>query len=164
MEAVKERDHRKGQFRNSKRNTAANYRVFKTARAYAQFHFTILHLWLSALPPGKEYPPRAHWLVETQELYDLCLPFLENQKLADERRGRFPVHKVVQERMQMVIPEGVTCLIYDRDTNELVCSVVRNFSGSQPLLEWVSSVVGEGVDTRKSVRVRYRANSSLVLC
>jgi hypothetical protein len=152
-DSMRERNQRKATFRKQKQKTAKNYRVFKTCHAYAQFHFTILHLWLSALPVGQEYPPRAHWLVETQELYDMCVPFFENQRLADERRGRFPVHRVIQGKMQMVIPEGVNCLIYDRETNQLVCSVVRNFSRSKALLDWVSAVVGEGVDTRKSVRV-----------
>jgi hypothetical protein len=154
-DSLEERKARKASFTKDRKAAAANYRVFKTCRAYAQFHFLVLHLWLSALPAGKEYPPRAHWLVETQELYDMCVPYLEHQKLADERRGRFPVHCVVEGNMQMVIPEGVSCLIYDRETNALVCSVVRNFSRSQSLLNWVSSVVGEGVDTRKSVQVRY---------
>ncbi|KAH6905424.1 hypothetical protein BKA70DRAFT_1431051 [Coprinopsis sp. MPI-PUGE-AT-0042] len=81
----------------------------------------------------------------------MCLPFLKSQRLADSHGCCYPIHLVEWDRLQFVIPEGLTCLIFDKVTNELVGSVACNFSKAESLLEWVCSIVQEGVDTRKSV-------------
>ncbi|KAH6903261.1 hypothetical protein BKA70DRAFT_1433773 [Coprinopsis sp. MPI-PUGE-AT-0042] len=145
--AIKTRNKRREGNQIERRNVGVSYRVFKTPTSYAQFHATVVRLWLSALPKGSEYPPRAHWVAESQEVYDMCLPFLENQRLADSRGRRYP-HPPRRVGSPPV-------------TNELVGSVVRNFSKSESLLEWVCSIVQEGVDTRKSVRLE--DSGSLVL-
>ncbi|KAH6883659.1 hypothetical protein BKA70DRAFT_1471172 [Coprinopsis sp. MPI-PUGE-AT-0042] len=151
-DANKERRRRRELMQRYKRFAGAAYVVFKTPQAYAQHHITVLRLFVSALPQGHQYPPLGHWVAETRAIFDQCHPFLRGQRLADARGNRYPVHLLEAGRLVHTIPENLTCLIYDANTKQLIASVVRNFSQSPTLLEWVGETIQEAVDTRKSVR------------
>ncbi|KAH6897887.1 hypothetical protein BKA70DRAFT_1115822 [Coprinopsis sp. MPI-PUGE-AT-0042] len=154
--AASERRTRRNRDHAQKQKVGRDWIIFASPTAYEDFHRTTLYWHIKKRPPAAAYPPPRVWLVENQELYDLWAGFLENQKLADPRRHggeRDPTFLVDEDQLDIVIPEDLNVVLIDKRTNEVVASVVRNFSRSPAMLSWVQGVVREAAETRRSVRL-----------
>jgi hypothetical protein len=137
--------------RQEHRGVAANL-ILKEPQRRVILHGA-LHHWLPALPCGKEYPPRGHWVTTTPELPSIWAPWFANCEQADKRLPRRPVLLLDPNRIQFEIPAGVSCVIRDKDTNEIVFARYQNFSGHQGILNWAHDLVCRVASHRRNVRV-----------
>ncbi|KAJ3501973.1 hypothetical protein NMY22_g18743 [Coprinellus aureogranulatus] len=100
-----------------------------------------------------EYPPRNHWVASSQELFDLWYHYLRNYEQPDGRLKRHPLMLLDREKLNISIPEDLSCCLYDKETKELVFVVIRRFSNHRAILDWASRIVQNAAATRKSIRL-----------
>lgn len=65
----------------------------------------------------------------------------KTKSMPDKRTNRGKIQQLEDGKLAMSIPPNVTCLVYNVNTKQLVLSVVRNFSGSQVILDWAYNMV-----------------------
>ena len=99
------------------------------------------------------YPPRNHWVVESQAILDLWKHELCHGKLHDKRTKRHPIHFLDSAKLAANIGPTEDAFIYDAATRELICAVIRNFSSLAGPLDWVDFIVQEALAYRKPTRV-----------
>ncbi|RXW19245.1 hypothetical protein EST38_g6615 [Candolleomyces aberdarensis] len=142
----------KSSARRVRRDVANHLFVTKTPTEYATLRHGIAEFYHDRLPPGEEYPPQGHWVAKTQSIFDTWEVYLRNTPLPDKRMKAKPVHLLDRSRMVQSIPEDLSCIIYDKTTNEPVLVVMRNFSGLAPIRRWASEIVSRGAAVRRNVR------------
>ena len=114
----------------------------------------------------KEYPPSGYDIYETDNVRQMWKAYREVTPYPDRRGGRTwkPFHKLDPNSLQYIVRANKSIVIYDKKTKQIVCLVIRNFSGSKAeVLKWVNEVIVENVDLHKSVRIS-SFPSSILAC
>ncbi|TEB26005.1 hypothetical protein FA13DRAFT_1636803 [Coprinellus micaceus] len=147
--------HQRGiqNYRTGGRLLIASVLLFKDPVRMDAFTRTVATIWVFALPDGKEYPPKGHWIAEAVEEFTIWDRYFENEDRPDQREKRKPVHLVDPARLQLVIPAEVTCFLRDRETGEFVFANKRTLCSNPAVLEWGASCVAEAVGTRRNIRL-----------
>jgi hypothetical protein len=164
--AVASRRRARKKRHTQKQNVGSHLAVFKTPLQYAKFHSLIFHFYVKRRPSGCEYPPAEKWIAETEAAYRVCVPFFRNQNLHDKRRKggkKATVHRLKDKELDLIVPEDLSVVLYDADTNKPFASVVRNFSNSKPTLAWMRRVVDKAARSRRTARVSSHLPSVLFL-
>ena len=107
------------------------------------------------------YPPRYHWMVESDEIDDKWREHIEKGRQPDKRRRRYPLFRVDPSQLQLDVSPDESVLVYDKD--ELVLAVIRNFCGHPGLLSCIDSIIKRAVDHQKNVRVSTLSKLQLIL-
>jgi hypothetical protein len=98
------------------------------------------------------YPPLGSWVCETQQIYDLWSYHIKHAPQADKRLKRKPMMIVQPHRLTYDILPNQGGLI--KVGERIVGMVVRDFCEEPAVKSWAEGVVAEGVEKKKSVRVR----------
>jgi hypothetical protein len=104
----------------------------------------------AALP--ESYPPLGYWVSETQEIYDQWVDHIKHAPQPDKRLKRKPMMIIEPHQLCHDISPDQSVKIMDGE--RLVAMVVREFCAHLPVLRWAEAVVAEGVEKKKSARVR----------
>lgn len=99
------------------------------------------------------YPPVDEWVAETPEIAAMWQARIERGKLHDDRGYRREIHILDPERLQYDLQPEESALFVDKVTGKLVMAVIRNFCRDQGVLDWLTDIILENVDARKSIRV-----------
>ncbi|KAF8351718.1 hypothetical protein F5887DRAFT_874065 [Amanita rubescens] len=99
------------------------------------------------------YPPRNHWVIESQAILDLWKRELCHGKLHNKRTKRHPIHFLDPSKLAANIGPTEDAFIYDAATKELICVIIRNLSSLVGPLEWVDYIVQEALVYRKPTRL-----------
>lgn len=121
-----------------------------TARQTARFS-TAKHIYIPRL--DTPYPPRNHWVADTQDTRDMWERHLSVRRLRDKRTGYHPMHLIDYTRLAANILPGEDVFIYDSTTRLLACAVIRNFACLPGPLAWVDFVIQEAIAYRLPTRV-----------
>jgi hypothetical protein len=112
----------------------------------------------------KPFPSPRTWICETPEIYSLWNKFIKSGGLVSDKRLKQGIPRLVREEdMTLVIDENTSCIVRDKDTNEIVLLVLRDFCANMDLLDWVDEVIREVVSTRRNVRVSASRNTSFLI-
>lgn len=142
------------------RRLAASVHLYKSPAYLGAFAATLAVLWVDPLPASAPYPPPRYWIAESQETFATWDRYFDNAPLADKRKKRQPIHLLAEEKLQLVIPAGLSCLLRDRKSGSLFCVVIRDFCPNPDILRWARRSISAAVSVRKSSRVR-GSNSSV---
>jgi hypothetical protein len=110
------------------------------------------HLYIPRL--NEPYPPKNHWVVETQPIWDMWKHHLTHRKLHDKRTGKHPMDLLDYNKLAANIPPGNDAFIYNATTCSLICVVIQNLCCLHDPLAWVDYVVQEAVDHRRPTWVQ----------
>ncbi|TEB03940.1 hypothetical protein FA13DRAFT_1602247, partial [Coprinellus micaceus] len=136
--------------RREVRGLAHNTFIYKSPARYAIL-IGFAHLGIDRA--AQEYPPRNHWVASTHELFLVWESYLKNYDQPDSRLARHPLMELEPSRLQMSIPEELSCCLYDKKTNKLVFVVIRKFANHRSILDWAKRIVHRAVTTCKSIRL-----------
>ncbi|KAH6893796.1 hypothetical protein BKA70DRAFT_1118610 [Coprinopsis sp. MPI-PUGE-AT-0042] len=142
-------------YRALRKKFKSEWLLFKTIEAYKNFHSLVFHHRIKRRPPGGETPQVGKFVAEWPGVAKTARKLFAKMPLADRRRlkGRKPkVGELAEGDLSLVIPEDLNVVLIDDETDDIVLSVVRNFSNSPAMLSWVKGVVTEAVASRRSVR------------
>ncbi|KAH6905607.1 hypothetical protein BKA70DRAFT_1430466 [Coprinopsis sp. MPI-PUGE-AT-0042] len=130
--------------------------LFKTIKAYKNFHSLVFHHHIKRRPPGGKTPQVGRFVAEWPGVAKAARKLFAKMPLADHQRlkGRkLKVGELAEGDLSLVIPEDLNVVLIDEETKDVVLSVVQNFSNSPAMLSWVKGVVMQAVASRRSVRV-----------
>ncbi|KAG2018864.1 hypothetical protein CC2G_008245 [Coprinopsis cinerea AmutBmut pab1-1] len=127
--------------------------LYKNPARLDHFRTTVATFYLHRLPEGQEYPPRGCFVAEGVSTQSSWATYIRNSQKPDKRGKRKPVHLLDKSKIAFEIPAGLTCIIRDADTREVVFSVVRNLSGLAPMLAFAKEVIEQAVSERRSIRL-----------
>ncbi|KAH6908719.1 hypothetical protein BKA70DRAFT_1426611 [Coprinopsis sp. MPI-PUGE-AT-0042] len=153
--AYKERQQNLLYYRALRKKVMSEWLLFKTVEAYKNFHSLVFHYRIKRRLPGGESPQVGKWVAEWPGVAKAARKLFAKMPLADRRRlkGRKPeVGELDDGGLSWIIPEDLNVVLIDDETDDVVLSVVRNFSNSPAMLSWVKGVVSEAVASRRSVR------------
>ncbi|KAH6876953.1 hypothetical protein BKA70DRAFT_1127823 [Coprinopsis sp. MPI-PUGE-AT-0042] len=154
-EAVTHRRRLQNKSHSKRQKIGSHFAVFKTPEQYAAFHALVFHYSVERRCPKFEYPPAGYWIAEDAATFRVCDPFFRTQPLHDARRHggkRHEVHLLNASMLSLIIPEDLNIVLYDIETHKPFASIIRNFSNSQPMLQWMKRVVDEAVASRRTAR------------
>lgn len=106
-----------------------------------------------------EYPPHRRDVCETEEIKTVWTEYRHGRPHPDRREakangGSWPSMVILDEtKLQKVVGEDESIIIYDSETQEVVAVVLRDVCGDPGVLEWVTGVIQENVGWRRNVRV-----------
>jgi hypothetical protein len=126
----------------------------RDARQTARFA-SARHIYLPRLP--KPYPPRGHWVVDTEHIKKLWTPELVHGALHDKRTKRHPIEVLDHTRLALNLLPGEEIFIHNAANGSLACIIMRNFASLPSPLAWVDYIVQELVTYRHPARVRKSA-------
>jgi len=128
-----------------------NWKSTKRAARQAARFASAAHIYIPRL--HDPYPPRGHWVADSQLIRSCWEYELQCVRLHDKRTGRHPMHIIDYTRLAINVLPGQDVFIYDAATRALICVVVRNFSFLPDPLAWADYIVQEAVDYRLPTRV-----------
>ena len=110
---------------------------------------------LSKLSKPEIYPPRNHWIYESEEIRALWHDYLLHEKQPDTRLRRHPLLKLEENRLKLDIARSQSAIIQDEAIGEIVAMVYRNFMPGQyySIIEWVNQTIMTSIARKKSARV-----------
>ncbi|KAF8315567.1 hypothetical protein F5887DRAFT_1072859 [Amanita rubescens] len=128
-----------------------NWKSTKRAARQAARFASAAHIYIPRL--HDPYPPRGHWVADSQLIRSCWEYELQCGRLHDKRTGRHPMHIIDYTRLAINVLPGQDVFIYDAATRALICVVVRNFSCLPDPLAWADYIVQEAVDYRLPTRL-----------
>ncbi|KAJ3547346.1 hypothetical protein NMY22_g1689 [Coprinellus aureogranulatus] len=137
--------------RSDRRQVVRAHLLYRSPQRFAIL-LGIAHLGVRRLPKGQEKPPRGHWLAPDEAVLQCHDSYLSYRELADKREKRYPIIQVDSSQL-FVIPEELSCCLYDLDTNKLILVVIRNFGGSRFVCSWAGRLARWGATTRRNLRL-----------
>jgi hypothetical protein len=117
----------------------------------ATFLSTVQVIHLS--PLTAPYPPKYHWMVESDAIADKWRYYIEEGKQPDERAPRYPLFHVDPLKLQKDVSSDESIIVFDKTTHKLEMLILRNFSNHPALLDHLGNVIRRAVEYRKSMRV-----------
>jgi hypothetical protein len=121
------------------------------ARQTARFA-SARHIYLPRLPTP--YPPRSHWVADTEHIKKLWMPELVHAKLHDKCTKRHPIEVLDHTRLALNVLPGEEIFIHNAANGALACIIMQNFASLPGPLAWVDHVVQESVTYRHPAQVR----------
>ena len=99
------------------------------------------------------YPPKYHWIVESKNIDDQWRKHIETSPQPDKREKRHPIYHLDRTKLQADAGPDRDAIFRDKESNELVMVVIRNFTKHPGLLEYMDDIIKANTEYRKSVRV-----------
>jgi hypothetical protein len=101
------------------------------------------------------YPPKGKWICESEEIHDLWHYHLRYDPKADNRLPRHEPIVIDHSKLQRVIPADQSCIIRDKDSDDIVLIVLRDVVADMGVLDWLDDIVAEATATRRNIRVSF---------
>ena len=105
----------------------------------------------------KPYPPPEKDIYETEEIAEIWRNHRYGKKHPDKRgkaHGKWPeMERLDEKKLALTVEAEDSVIVRDEKTHQIVAVVLRNFTGDEEVLEWVSSVADENVGIRRGIRV-----------
>ncbi|TEB19572.1 hypothetical protein FA13DRAFT_1820850 [Coprinellus micaceus] len=114
--------------------------------------FVCFHLYVKALPDAELYPPPGVFVAMTRRMARTWEPDLKAARASDTRKSPADTEVLDRSRIQLTIPEEVSCVVHDADTNEVVLVVVRNFCANGAILAGIALAGSRALSCRNNVR------------
>jgi hypothetical protein len=131
---------------------------YKTpGKSVASYVCAIFHV--KRLPASRAYPPDGKFVSLSQEMSAAWKSPLEKANEADKSRPPPHIHVLQRRYLRLSIPAGLSCVVYDEGTGELILVAVRRFCGIAAILDAITLIVRRTLDLRNTLRV-----SSSSLC
>jgi hypothetical protein len=102
------------------------------------------------------YPPSGHDIYETATAQQIWKEYQETAPCPDPRGGKTwkSFHKLNPQKLQYIVKENKSIIIWDIATNEIICVVTQNFTNNnRRLLDWINGVIMENNGVCQSVWV-----------
>ena len=132
-------------------NIGLNWKSLQCAACQSARFAASKHLYLPKLSVA--YPPRNHWVTESQAIWDMWKYDLSHGTLHDKRTGYHEMHLLVHAQLAADILPDEDVFIYNSETRALVCAIIRNFCPLTGPLKWVDYIAQEALHYRKPTRV-----------
>ncbi|KAF9038894.1 hypothetical protein BDP27DRAFT_1166384, partial [Rhodocollybia butyracea] len=97
------------------------------------------------------YPPKKHWIIKNQAIWDLWASHIRTGKQPDTRISRKAMHMVDIKKLAYEIPPEESAMFFD-EAGELVMLVISDFCKSEEILRWANEIVLLNVALEKNVR------------
>ncbi|KAJ3889767.1 hypothetical protein GG344DRAFT_51006 [Lentinula edodes] len=101
---------------------------------------------------AEEYPPRDHWIVESQSILGRWEEHLLRGKQSDVRKTRKELFMLDSEKLKFDILEQESAAFRD-EKGELVCVAMRGLCSDPNIVNWADSRVQKNVEIEKNIRV-----------
>ncbi|TEB20009.1 hypothetical protein FA13DRAFT_1645627 [Coprinellus micaceus] len=79
---------------------------------------------------------------------------LEKANEADKSRPPPHIHVLQRRYLRLSIPAGLSCVVYDEGTGELILVAVRRFCGIAAILDAITLIVRRTLDLRNTLRLQ----------
>jgi hypothetical protein len=110
-------------------------------------------IYLQQLPEGNEYPPRKHWVFESDEIYNKWRWYIKGGPLPDKRENIRSMHHLEPQKLQLDIGPDRSIIVRDKTTHKLVLLVFRDFTMDHELLAHVNNAIMCNLEARQDIRV-----------
>lgn len=100
------------------------------------------------------YPPVDEWIVESEEVHQMWHHRINVAPLPDSRQARHSMHLLDPSLLNIDLDSHSSAIFKDRDTNEVVMVVMRNFCRDKAVLDWLTGIVLENIRVERNIRVR----------
>ena len=102
------------------------------------------------------YPPENEWACDSKDTQDIWTAALASRRKANNTFKKVTKTNLINyQRLERVVPPNESVIVRDENTNEVVFVVIRDFVLSPGILAWLQSLVVQGCQERKNVRVCY---------
>lgn len=112
-------------------------------------------IYVQQLPKGDEYPPRKHWVFESDEIYQKWRWYIKGGPLPDKRENIRSMFYLEPQKLQLDIAPDRSVIVRDKTTHELVLLIIRDFTMDRELLDHVNNAIMHNLEVRQDIRVCY---------
>ncbi|KAJ3875338.1 hypothetical protein F5051DRAFT_333991 [Lentinula edodes] len=102
-------------------------------------------------PLEEEYPPRDHWIVESQSIFDKWEDHILRGKQSDARKTRKELFMLDEKKLKHDIFENESASFRD-EKGELICVAMRDFCSDRGITTWADRIVLKNVEMEKNIR------------
>ncbi|KAJ3897355.1 hypothetical protein F5879DRAFT_927907 [Lentinula edodes] len=101
-------------------------------------------------PLEEEYPPRDHWIVKSQSIFDKWEDHILRGKQSDARKTRKELFMLDEKKLKHDIFENESASFRD-EKGELICVAMRDFCSDRGITTWADRIVLKNVEMEKNI-------------
>lgn len=126
----------------------------KRTKAFIQSLWSTIPIYtVQPLDSGSIYPPVEQWVAEDAGIWAIWDKRINVDRLPDPRTKRRPMHLLDREKLQFDLKPDQSAVFVDKE-GHLVMAVIRDFCKDERTVQWANSIVLQGVQHCRNVRVR----------
>jgi hypothetical protein len=150
---LKDRGKARIQYRKRKQELVRSMGLDWDSSRRDQFLSAVPTLYLPQLKTP--WPPKDRWVSESNTTGPLWRAHFQEVKLHDDRSkgARKDLIITTDESWAKIVRADESIIVFDSKTEQIVLVVLRNFCGSQKVLDWLSTTIDDAVSIKKSIRL-----------
>ncbi len=138
-------------YHNDKHDFTRRVGLDWTQEEIIEFYDKLHPEYLSRL--ADPYPPINDYICESKAVYDKWYKHVATGHQADTRYRRNGIRMLERGKLHLVVKYDKDVIVRDRDTDDIICIVIRNFCPDPAPLAWLEDVISETAKRCRSIRV-----------